>query len=69
MRIFEKLVLKQELSLVMESVIGKDQYAYKEKHNTSTMALIKCYHSWVKWLDEEVVSLLTVFLMMWYAIS
>ena len=33
-----------------------NQYAYKEKHNTSTMALIKCYHSWVKWLDEEVVS-------------
>ena len=43
-RIFEELVLKQELSLVMESLIGKDQYSYKEKHSTK-MALIKCYHS------------------------
>ena len=52
MRIFEKLVLKQELSLVTESVIGKDQYTYKEKHHT-TMALVKCYHSWVKFLDKD----------------
>ena len=52
MRIFEKLVLKQELSLVTGSVISKDQHTYKEKHHT-TMALVKCYHSWVKWLDKD----------------
>ena len=52
MRIFEKLVLKQELSLIMKAVIGKDQYVYNEKHNTR-MVLIKCYHSWVKWLHEH----------------
>ncbi len=52
MRIFEKLVLKQELSSIMNLTVGNDQFAYKEKHNT-TMALIKCYHNWVKWLDED----------------
>jgi hypothetical protein len=28
MKIFEKLVLKQELSSLMKSVIGRDQFAY-----------------------------------------
>ena len=35
MRIFEKLVLKQELSSIMNLTVGNDQFAYKEKHNTT----------------------------------
>lgn len=51
-RLFEKLVYKQELSTVLKSSIGCDQFAYKEGHNT-TMALIKCYHKWLGWLDKD----------------
>ena len=41
MRIFERLVCKQELSPILKSAIGPHQFAYKRGHNT-TMALIKC---------------------------
>ena len=50
MRIFERLVCKQELSPILKSAIGPDQFAYKRGHNT-TMALIKCQHFWLEQLD------------------
>ena len=52
MRLFEKMVFKQEISAVAKSVIGRDQFAYKEGTNTTT-ALIKCQYYWLKWLDED----------------
>lgn len=42
MRIFECLVCKQEMSSILKSEIGPDQFAYRKWHNT-TMALIKCH--------------------------
>ena len=51
MRIFERVVCKQELSSALKAHIRADQSAYKEGHNT-TMALIKCHHNWLKWLDK-----------------
>ena len=50
MRIFEKLVIKQEMSKALKPVIKSDQFAYKEGCST-IMALIKCQHHWLKWLD------------------
>ena len=52
MRIFERLVCKQELSPILKSAIGPDQFAYKKGHNT-TMALIKCQHFWLEKLDGD----------------
>ena len=37
----------------LRSVIGMDQFAYKKQCNT-TMALIKCQHNWLRWLDDDV---------------
>ena len=51
-RLFEKLILKFELFDVLESLIGPDQFAYKENSNT-TMALVKSQHYWLKWLDRN----------------
>ena len=51
MRLFERCVHKTELSRVSE-FIGHDQFAYKKGHN-STVALIKCHHTWLKWLDND----------------
>ena len=34
-------------------MIGMDQFAYK-KHCNTTMALIKCQHNWLRWLDDDV---------------
>ena len=42
MRIFEKLVCKQELSLAIKSQILSDQFAYKGHH--TTMVLLKWQH-------------------------
>ena len=39
MRIFERIVYKQELSKALKKFVGRDQFAYKEGHST-TMALI-----------------------------
>ena len=39
MRLFERVVVKQELSPVLKSAIGSDQFAYKEGCNT-TLALL-----------------------------
>ena len=52
MRIFERLVCKQEVSPILKSAIGPDQFAYKKGHNT-TMALIKCQHFWLERLDRD----------------
>ena len=49
-RLFEKLILKFELFRILKSLIGPDQFAYKENSNT-TMALMKSQHYWLKWLD------------------
>jgi len=35
---------------ILKSLIGPDQFAYKENSNT-TMALVKSQHYWLKWLD------------------
>ena len=43
MRIFERLVCKQELSHMLKDEICPDQFAYMERRSTS-MALIKCQH-------------------------
>ena len=51
MRLFERAVYKQEIASVFKSVVGRDQFAYKEGTNT-TDALIKCLHHWLKWLHE-----------------
>ena len=54
MRLFERLVYKHELSEELSDIcrdfIDLDQFAYREGHN-STMALIKCQHKWLSWLD------------------
>ena len=52
MRIFERLVCKQEVSPILKSAIGPDQLAYKKGHNT-TMAFIKCQHFWLQRLDRD----------------
>ena len=52
MRLFEKMVFKQDISAVAKSLIGRDQFAYKEGTNTTT-ARIKCQHHWLKWLGED----------------
>ena len=59
MRIFEKLVFKQEISAKLKSIIGKDQFAYRKGSNT-TMAIIKCQHQWLKWLEDEDVDFIGV---------
>ena len=53
MRIFERVVCKQELSLILKPSICTDQFAFKEELNT-TMALIKCQHHRLNWLDKYV---------------
>ena len=52
MRIFERVIYKQEISTILQSSIGPNQFAYKRGHNT-TMALLKCQHYWLKWLDKD----------------
>ena len=51
MRVFEKVVVKQELSPVLKSAIGPDQFAYKDGCNT-TLALLTCQQHRLKWLDR-----------------
>ena len=47
MRLFERCVYKNDIVDVICDSIDSDQYAYKVGHN-STMALIKCQHTWLK---------------------
>ena len=53
MRLFERLVRKQEVFKELKSVIGMGQFAHKEHCNT-TMALVTCQHNWLRWLDGDV---------------
>ena len=53
MRLFERLVYRNELSIVCDNHIDLDQFAYRKGHN-STMALLKSQHNWLKWLDGNV---------------
>ena len=46
MSLFERVEVKQELSPVLGSAIGPDQFAYKEGCNT-TLALLTCRHHWL----------------------
>ena len=50
MRLFERLVYRNELSTVCANHIGLDHFAYRKGHN-STMALLKSQHNWLKRLD------------------
>ena len=50
MRLFERLVCRYEISSICNDYIDLDQFAHREGHN-STLALIKCQHTWLKWLD------------------
>ena len=59
MRLFQKLVFKQEISANLQSIIGKDQFAYRTESNTA-MAIIKCQHQWLKWLEDEEVDFVRV---------
>ena len=52
-RIFERLVCKQELSYSLKSAIRPGQFAYEEGLNT-TMALIACQHHWLD-KDEDFI--------------
>ena len=51
MKLFERCIYKNEIADVIYYSIDSDQYAYKVGHN-STMALIKCQHTWLKGLDN-----------------
>ena len=51
MRLFERCVYKTEIADIIKDSIDPNQYAYKQGHN-STMALIKCQHMWLKYLDN-----------------
>ena len=52
MRLFERAVFRFELSNVINSSIGSDQFAYLRGLNT-TMALVKCQHEWLRRLDRD----------------
>ena len=43
------MVYRFELSNICNDYIDFDQFAYRGDHNS--MALIKCQHTWLKWLD------------------
>ena len=51
MRTFEKFICKTEIAHFIRDIIDSDQFAYKGCHNT-IMALIKCQHSSLKWLEN-----------------
>ncbi|CAB4035417.1 Hypothetical predicted protein, partial [Paramuricea clavata] len=51
MRLFERVIYKQEIASAFKSVVGQNKFAYKEGTST-TDALIMCLHHWLEWLDE-----------------
>lgn len=55
MRIFERLVYKQEIFAPLQSSTGPNQFAHKEGQLNTTMALLECQHYWLNWLDEGAV--------------
>ena len=52
MRSFERVIYKQEIFPTLQSSIGSNQFSYKRGQNT-TLALLKCKHFWLKWLDKD----------------
>ena len=52
MRLFERVVLRCELSNVINNSIGSDQFASRKGLNT-TIALVKCQHEWLRRLDSD----------------
>ena len=52
MRLFERIVYKNELNHLNAEFICNDQYAYKKGRN-STMALLKSQRKWLQWLDSD----------------
>ena len=61
MRRFERLAHRFELPSIYNDYVYLDQFAYREGHN-STMALIKCQHTWLKWLDGNADFVIIFFL-------
>ena len=53
MRSFERVVWKQDLSPHSKALQFVRTFAFKEGLNT-TVALIKCQHHWLNWLDRIV---------------
>ena len=51
-RLFEKLVLKKEISPELQSLIKRDQFACKEG-TSATDLLIMCHQKWLNWLDNN----------------
>ena len=51
MRLFEKIVLKKEISAELQSLINCNQFTYK-KGTSATDVLIMC-HKWLNWLDNN----------------
>ena len=51
MRLFEKIVLKKEISPELQSPIKSDQFAYKE--GTSATDALMCHQKWLNWLDNN----------------
>ena len=49
---FETVVYSSELSHLSTECTGSDQFEYKKGIN-STIALIKCQHTWFQWLDKK----------------
>ena len=52
MTLFERVVFRFELSNVIYNSNCSDQFAYHKGPNT-TMALVKCQHEWLRWLDSD----------------
>jgi hypothetical protein len=52
MRLFERIIFQEDIRHPTKLIINKNQYAYRENSNT-TIALIKCQHHWLKWLDDQ----------------
>jgi hypothetical protein len=52
MRLFERIIFQEEIRHPSKLIIDKNQNAYRENWNT-TVALIKCQHHWLKWLDDK----------------
>jgi hypothetical protein len=52
MRLCERIIFQEEIRHPSTLIIDKNQYAYRENSKT-TVALIKCQHHWLKWLDDK----------------
>ena len=52
MRLFERLVFKQQTSTEFKSIINNDQFGLKERCNTA-LALLKCQRICLSALDRD----------------